>query len=247
MKLFFASMLCILALQGRALAAPIDVIFDIDWTTFYSIAPETAAVSKQDATILEVEGKFYRPTDHLGEVLFALSKNPDVRISFFSGGEASRNNALLEKVILPNGKNALSVVHAVFSKGDLETVSQDQSLKFSDRFKKNPANLLPGFDAKRAILIDDQIQFAKAPLKAVPSLGNYNFQSQFDAQRVNLPYMPSDEFAWKHERDKALMWQSLIEEAMERSQKSEKSFSEIVVQLWAEKSSRALCRTVFAL
>lgn len=247
MKLFFASMLCILALQGRAVAAPIDIIFDIDWTTFYSIAPETAAVSKQDSQIIEVEGKFYRPTDHLGEVLFALSKNPEVRISFFSGGEASRNQALLSKVILPNGKNALSVVHAVFSKGDLEIVSQDASLKFADRFKKNPVNLLPDFDAKRAILIDDQVQFAKAPLKAVPSLGVFNFESQFDTQRVNLPYMPANEFAWKHERDKALMWQSLIEEAMELSQKSEKSFSDIVVQLWAKKSSRALCRTVFAL
>ncbi|MDG0815595.1 hypothetical protein [Bdellovibrio svalbardensis] len=247
MKLFLASLFLALSFQGSvyAQAAPIDIVFDIDWTTFYSI--DTTSPNQIDNQNIAIEGKTYRPTEHLGEVLQALSLHPEVRISFFSGGEKSRNEALLKKLILPNGRRAFDIAYRVLSKENLQQVSEDSNLKFSQRYKKSFEGLLPGATPQRTILIDDQVEFSKAPWKAVPSLGVFNYQKVFDNRQSAQQFYPSTEQAWLNEKDKALMWKSLLEEAIVLSRKSDKPFSQITSDLWSAKSQNSLCKNVFIL
>lgn len=223
--------------------APIDIVFDIDWTTFYTVHPEER--NQSDEKTIVVEGKAYRPTDHLGEVLEKLSSNPQVRISFFSGGERSRNVTLLKTFKLPSGKSAYDIAYKVLSKENLTTVSEDATLGFSERYKKSMAGILPGATAERTILVDDQVNFSVKPWKAVASLGVFNFQKEFDATRSTEAYFPKDKSEWLAERDKALVWQALLEEALTKTSNEEKSFSQIAEELWIQKSHHGLCKNIF--
>lgn len=247
MKLFLVTLLLVLGFQGRALAhsEPIDIVFDIDWTTFYSIDPNDP--SQTDKNIISVGGKYYRATDHLAEVIESLLKHPEVRISFFSGGERSRNEALLSKVALSNGKTLKDVTFRVFSKEDLTSVATDANLKFSDRYRKSLNGILPGANPGRAILIDDQIKFALAPWKAVFSLGKFNFQNEFQSVKSGQAFFPADTSEWIAEKDKALMWKALLEEALVQSQRTGRPFSEVTVELWEKKSSHTLCKNIFSI
>ncbi len=245
MRLFLASLFLALNFQGTVFAqtAPLDIVFDLDWTTFYSV--NSTDTNQIDQHTLTIEGKVYRATDHLGEVLQALSKHPEVRISFFSGGEKSRNEALLKSVKLPNGQSAFDIAYKVLSKENLQQVSADTTLKFSQRYKKSFDGLLANATPERTVLIDDQVEFAKSPWKALASLGVFNHQNQFDQRLSAQDFFPSTKDAWLREKDKALMWQALLEEAIFLSRKSEKSFSQIASELWSAKSKNTLCKNVF--
>lgn len=225
-------------------AAPIDIVFDIDWTTFYTVHPDKPNQADDKAII--VEGKAYRPTDHLGEVLEKLSQRPEVRISFFSGGERSRNETLLKAFKLPSGRSAYDIAYKVLSKENLTTVSEDASLGFSERYKKSMAGILPGATAERTILVDDQVNFAVKPWKAVASLGVFNFQKEFDPSNAREAYFPKDKEQWLAERDKALMWQALLEEALSSNALKKQSFAQVAEDLWSQKSHRGLCKNIFA-
>ncbi|HEX7672907.1 MAG TPA: hypothetical protein VF412_01980 [Bdellovibrio sp.] len=249
MKLFLAGLLLTLSFLGRAIASqspsqPIDIIFDIDWTTFYTINPTDP--NQADSNIIWVEGKAYRPTEHLGEVLESLLQHPEVRVSFFSGGERSRNEALLKAFRLPSGRSAFDVSYRVFSKEDLSVVSTDATMPFSKRYKKSLEGLLPNATPERAVLIDDQPEFAKAPWVGVSSLGRFNFQKNFDASKIPMSFFPENREQWMAEKDKALMWKTLLEEAISSSEKSETSFAQIVSSVWSAKSQNALCKNLFS-
>ncbi|MEK2690822.1 hypothetical protein AAAA73_17155 [Bdellovibrio sp. GT3] len=244
MRSWFLGLLILTStLTAPAWAAPIDVVLDIDWTTFYTIKPEDK--NQMDPKAIQIAGKTYRPTEHLGEVLEKLLALPDIRISFFSGGETTRNEALLKAFKLPSGRSAFDISYKVLSKHDLTVVSEDQSLGFADRYKKNLEGILPGATMERTILIDDQIKFAVAPWKAVDSLGHLEFQSKFDPEKVGQFEHPATVEQWQTEKDKALMWLALIEEALNTSRKLHTPFSTAVTEIWAQKSHRPLCKNVF--
>lgn len=207
---------------------PVDIVFDIDWTTFYSVEE-----SQKDEKTLLVQERLYRATDHLTEVIEALLKNhPEVRISFFSGGENSRNETLLKNTRLPNGKSLWEVSYKVFSKEHLTEVSADEGLSFPQRFKKNISTLIPDAHPTRTVLIDDQVAFAQSPLKAVDSLGHFNFTRQFLPTKATEKYFPPSRHEWQQERQKALIWYSLIVDALEESQKGTKNFSDLLALKW---------------
>lgn len=220
MKLWLAILIFILSFQPHAQATSLhsgfDIVFDIDWTTFYSI--ENPDDHKGDRQIRVVEGKAYRHTDFLPEVIEALiQRHPDVRISFFSGGSKSRNETLLSQVHLSDGRSLLQVAHRVFSKDHLQVVSQDETLAFSTRFKKNLTLVMPEADPKRTILIDDQTDFAVKPHKAVHSMGIFDYFKAFDPSMTVKPYAPTSHQAWSMERNKALLWLAMLDTALENA------------------------------
>ncbi|KYG66018.1 hypothetical protein AZI86_02820 [Bdellovibrio bacteriovorus] len=90
----------------------VDIIFDIDWTAFYSVDE----AHRDEKTVL-VEGKLYRPTDYF-----------------------------------------------------IETV---------------------------------EWLLSRHPLKAVPSLGTFNFQKTFDPLKATESFFPASREAWSLERNKA--------------------------------------------
>ncbi|WP_413578139.1 hypothetical protein ACLVWU_06310 [Bdellovibrio sp. HCB290] len=246
MKSWFVGLLLLICAQvGSASAAPIDVVFDIDWTTFYTIDPDNK--NQMDNKAITVEHKTYRPTDHLGEVLERLLQYPDVRISFFSGGGQSRNEALLKAFKLPSGRSAFDISYKVLSKDNLIEVSTDQSLGFADRYKKNLAGVLPGAHVDRTILIDDQVKFAVPPWKIVDSMGHFEFQIKFDhITSGKAEYLPPTSEQWLAEKDKALMWLALIEQALHKSKRFHTPFSQELTKIWSQKSHLSLCKNVFA-
>ncbi len=237
------SLLLSLPVFAQLESAPIDIIFDIDWTAFYSVDPKDK--NQADKNIIFIQEKAYRPTDHLGEVLEKLSSNPQVRISFFSGGERARNESLLRSFKLPSGKSAYDISFKILSKENLTEVSTDSSLTFSERYKKVITGLIADATPERTILIDDQVNFSVKPWRAVNSLGFFNFQVTFDPSKADKEFYPKTGVDWRNERDKSLIWLSLIEESIRRSQISNESFSQTTEELWLSKSFHGLCKNIF--
>nr|WP_295899451.1 hypothetical protein [uncultured Bdellovibrio sp.] len=242
MQAWLVALLILLCFQPVAHAsspAPIDIVFDIDWTTFYSV--EANDPNQKNNQNLTANGKLYRPTDHLADVIETLLvKHPEVRISFFSGGERSRNEALLKNVFLSDGRSLLEISHRLLSKENLTVVSQDETLPFSTRYKKVLDQGIPDWSPQRTILIDDQVAFAKPPLIAVNSLGVYNYQNRFDASRSLELHFPVSEAQWKMERNKALLWLAMIDLAFQKSQNDSVSFSEAARSVWKKQSTNSL-------
>ncbi|WP_415063357.1 hypothetical protein [Bdellovibrio sp.] len=237
--IFFS--LCFQPLAFAQKLAPIDIVFDIDWTTFYSVE----ASQKDDKTLL-VEGKLYRPTDHLGEVIQTLlQRHPEIRVSFFSGGERSRNETLLKQVFLPDGRSLKDIAYKILSKEHLTVLSQDETLHFSKRNKKVLDAHIPDWNPRRTILIDDQPEFARPPLKAVASLGLFNFLKGFDPALVEQKYFPPSEGEWHIERKKALLWLRMIEASLQEADRSGKDFSDVTETTWKNYRSRT-CQQIFA-
>ncbi|ASD62734.1 hypothetical protein [Bdellovibrio bacteriovorus] len=220
MKLWLAILILILSFQPQARAQSpspgFDIVFDIDWTTFYSI--KNPDDHKGDRQIRVVEDKAYRHTDFLPEMIEALmQRHPDARISFFSGGTKSRNETLLSQVHLSDGRSLLQIAHRVFSKDHLQVVSQDETLSFPSRFKKNLSLVMPEAVPARTILIDDQTDFAVKPHKAVGSLGIFDYFKNYDSSMAGKPYAPASFEAWSMERNKALLWLAMLDTALENA------------------------------
>lgn len=236
---------------------PVHLIFDLDWTLFYSINADDSA--QMDNKVIKVDGKYYRLTDHAEEMFRYLNKNyPEVKISFFSGGEKERNLQLIRSIRISSDKTALDIAEHIYHFEDLTTVSEDESLKFARRYKKLAENLIPRFRSEDVILIDDKPEFASPKLKAVSSLGTTTFTKEFDAKRSREKFFPKDRKFWKLERDKALVWLTHIEEALIARRKLGIPFSEYVSQKWtlldnSEKAhqsglrifSRTSCKQIF--
>ncbi|WP_374029171.1 hypothetical protein [Bdellovibrio bacteriovorus] len=235
MNRWLVAFILILSFQPWAFAQgplpPIDIIFDIDWTTFYTIDPKDPA--QQTSENVSVEGKTYRATDHLGKVIEILLKDhPEVRISFFSGGERTRNEQLLKTVRLSDGRTLFDIAYKVLSKEHLTVVSQNENLGFSERYKKVVEKHIPDWNPARTILIDDQKNFAVKPLKAVSSLGHFNFQKRFNARAATELYYPSDVHSWDMERNKALLWLAMLESSIQESRQSGTDFATATENTW---------------
>ena len=202
-RLFLSLLLGLFFFSALAKAEDFHVVFDIDWTLVYPL--ENAPLTP-DPNMVEVEGKWYRFSDHAGESIEKLAQEPGVKVSFFSGGEKSRNLKLLEKLKLPSGQNALSLAHKVLHAEDMTVVSEDKTKKFSERFKKDLTKISTDLD--RIILIDDVKHFTvPGQEKNLVWLGDtYNYAASYQEARLRARTRPQYEApshaAWKSERAK---------------------------------------------
>jgi hypothetical protein len=125
--------------------APVDIVFDLDdtlirWVRAFpdehlppnAIAPDGGALKHS-----------YRVLDGATELLQSLANRPNVRISFFSLGPRLRNEAVLKKVILPDGRSAWDIAHKVLSDHDATSHGE------KDLTKINP-------DLSRVLIVDDK-------------------------------------------------------------------------------------------
>lgn len=233
--------MAVVALSSAALSSTseqgdpqkVHVILDIDWTSTYSIYKNESGFF--DSKAFQIGSETYRVTDHLGEVLSALiTKHPDVSVSFFSGGERNRNEKILTKIILPDGRTAADIAHFVFSRSDLTAVSQDPTLGFENRFKKDIQRLIPEIDPQLTILIDDKPGFAVPPIQSVSSLGRTSFQTEFFPDRAGDEFSPRSAQMWWVERNKALVWLGALDFALEENRKTPGSFADQMVQTWQQ-------------
>ncbi len=133
------------------------IVFDIDWTMVAEIKNPTAAQLKSPR-VVTVEGHTYFINEGLEEFVERLSKLPDVKISFFSGGKLSRNTELLSKIKLPEGRSLLSIAYKTLGREHLvEMGGVAESARFSDRFKKDLT--LISDDLDHILMFDDTFNF----------------------------------------------------------------------------------------
>lgn len=184
--------------------APLDIIFDLDWTL---ISPTTEETRKQSQKgLIEVNGQIYRLNSHALPVLEYLFRTPDYRVSLFSGGEKDRNNSIAELLLSEIRKhNPKANFHKVLHKEDLAVHSTDKSLPFSERNKKDLVKA--GFSLTSSLLIDDIKDFTpKSQEKNILWLGStFNDQPSFNPTNAGKAYFPQSEMEWQKEQLKLVI------------------------------------------
>jgi hypothetical protein len=123
----------------------IDITFDLDdtlirWVRPFPDEPLPEGAIPADGNHLKYS---YRILDGAPELLQSLADRPNVRISFFSLGPAGRNEEILKKIILPDGRSAWDIAHLVLSDEDATPDGE------KDLSKINP-------DTSRVLIVEDK-------------------------------------------------------------------------------------------
>jgi len=212
-----------------------DIVTDFDWTLFYPVDKNGDA-----ETVNLPEGRF-RMADNVASVIFKLHLQGH-RISAFSGGTRSRNQALVELItrkVHELGATDFSF-YKVLNFEDLSPrLGVGADARFSDRWLKDLRKVNP--DLSRVILIDDIVKFTyPGQEKNVYWLDKtYSFHSRFDPTQKG-PFDPPTEAAWRSERNK-------ISNFFENFQKVRNHFSgdEILPALQDLSQGKSLCPRAF--
>ncbi len=134
-----------------------DVVFDLDWTLLYKTSEPMAAQDQTD--IIRYGTEVYRLAPGTTDAIIKLHNTPDVRVSFYSGGEADRNLAVVDFIyqqIALRQKNLAP--YKVLNKADLVTVPDAlPTERFSKRFKKDLTKISSNLN--RIVLVDDIADF----------------------------------------------------------------------------------------
>lgn len=136
----------------------LHLVLDIDWTLVTPLTKEQAKYFTGDRRILMVHDEVYLLKEGARELLEMAFNHPKIEVSFFSGGGHKRNVTLLKSLLFNDGTNAFEKSYKVLSKNDLTVVSNDQRLRFSERFKKDIRKVHPDLD--KVLLIEDLAHFA---------------------------------------------------------------------------------------
>jgi hypothetical protein len=196
-------------LSGSVLAQTVDIVFDLDWTLVYPLSESSTA---DPTKVIWAQGKPYRVTDWTSEVLGKLARKKELRISFFSGGQAARNFEILKQIKLPDGRSAFEIAYKMLHFEDLMEVSTDQNLPFDQKYKKSLTKINP--DLTRLIMVDDSYEFVPFDQKRNELWlgGTYNFYEKAeDIPKTKGLYDPPSISKWKAERNKLLSAYDAIE------------------------------------
>lgn len=201
------------------------VVFDLDWTLFSEFDPKV--IKPDPRRVFVVEGKSYYLTPYAEELIRFLNE-AKIKVSFFSGGGESRNLGLLEKTKLKDGRSFQSIAHKILSKSDLTAMSADETLSFSDRFKKDLTRVTDNLEM--IILVEDNKNFALDSLQSrnIFWLGpTYQVLTKMeDVELVEPHYLPPTKEAWDLANHKLLIIKEAIREAMYLEESEGISFKE---------------------
>ncbi len=163
MKLFLLSLLISLSVQA---GLPLDIVFDIDLTIVAIVQDGPGGDQLADPTnpgrnVVTVGDERYRIYDGLRELMEKLEKEQKagkIRISFFSGGEEVRNEELLKKIKLSNGRSLWDLAPGrVLGRSSMTPTGREPPARIRERFKKDLTKINP--DLSDVILIDDIKEF----------------------------------------------------------------------------------------
>lgn len=196
-----------LVAKSPPIAKTFNIVFDLDWTLIYN----TRENSEGTADVVLSEKESYKFADGAGEIIEALLGIPGVKVSFFSGGPASRNEEVLKKLILPSGRSAFEIAYQIRSFADLERrPGVPDSVHFTKRYRKNPDSI--DHNSENTIIVEDSPQFIDLLQQAnVLWIGApYEYidreEQVFDPEfRDGKIYIPNSIEDFKRERQK-LIW-----------------------------------------
>lgn len=199
------------------------IVFDIDWT----IVAETETPNLFPANrVVVVEGKHYVKYFGLESLVEKLIRNPQIKISFYSGGKKARNEDLLKKIKLNDGRSLFSVAHKILSAEDLTPMPNTTAeMKFSERFKKDLTKVSE--DLEQVLMFDDTPKFV-LPGKAKQEeqvfhmgLSYLPFRDFNDAIGAKGDYIPPNREAWLLDSQRLIILEQVFNEAFAELQNGE--------------------------
>lgn len=206
------------------------MVFDLDWTLFSEF--DSNLIKPDPRRVFVVEGKSYYLTPYAEELIRFLIE-AKIKVSFFSGGGESRNLGLLEKAKLKDGRSFQSIAYQILSRPDLTVMSTDETLSFSERFKKDLTKITDNLDA--IVLVEDNKNFALNALQSrnIFWLGpTYQVLTKMeDVELVEPNYLPPTKEAWDLANHKLLIIKEAIREAMYLEESQGISFKEAMYVL----------------
>ena len=197
------------------------LVFDIDWTIVKEIK-EGDPVPKDKSRIIVVEGKTYYVNEGVEEFIEEAEKNAQLKISFFSGGSQSRNNELLSKIKLKNGKSLLDISYKVLSKENLIRVPNvPETAKFAEKNKKDLTLVSKALED--LTMLDDTDGFVYDHLErqsdSVYFIGKafLHFDKFEDTLKTSGEYVPKTYEQWLLDRKKMWILKEAFKEAFDES------------------------------
>ncbi|OFZ00958.1 MAG: hypothetical protein A2Z97_04725 [Bdellovibrionales bacterium GWB1_52_6] len=141
---------------------PLYFVFDIDDTLARWVRPAESSLGNVTSSINDHR---YRILDGAGEAIQALlTRAPNAKIVFYSGGPRDRNLELLSQLILPDGRRAIDIATKVLSRNDIvDEKSLPTGLAAWNELDRTPPSELH-YDLRR--------HGRKDLLKAAPDLQN---------------------------------------------------------------------------
>lgn len=208
--------------SDRAWANPArlkDLVFDLDWTLFYSWENTKDSQSEVDP-LLKHKNSTYQASKNAVPVLLSL-QDKGYRLSIFSGGDEHRNQQLVEwlqkEAKLRYGKNLKFYKTLGFRA--LTERSQASGLKFSQRYGKDLSQINSNLD--QILLIDDIRDFAMKGQESnlLHLEKTYNYIADYDTwsrSKTSVPnseqsYDPPSYKEWIREQNKIERVLELIE------------------------------------
>lgn len=155
------SKLAVLLLLGLPLTAfaqqpTYDIVLDLDETIIYT-RPTNSTQKNFLEWKYEYKGetfsKKYLLSDGAQDFIQTLAALPNVRVSFYSSGDAERNIAVLNQITLPDGRSAKDIAYKILSRDAMEFDMEDFSNK--KNLEKNFANL------NQTLIVDDASAYIK--------------------------------------------------------------------------------------
>nr|BDT27689.1 NLI interacting factor-like phosphatase [Bacteriovorax sp. HI3] len=218
-------------------AKPRHVVFDIDWTIVTEVTRESALVSKtsKNKRIIEVQGKHYYINDGLEEFVSEILSHPEMRVSFYSGGKKSRNEELLSKIKLKNGKSLKDIAYKILNNEDLIDVPGAlPEWRFSEKHKKDLSKVSK--DLSELIMFDDTAHFVfegrELQSNHVFFIGtSFEYFDNFEeARNLSGEYIPKSYEEWLLNQKKLVVLMGAFKEAYQEAVDGKVSFAEAMKQ-----------------
>lgn len=206
----------------------LHVVLDIDWTIVSNFEPEFS-----DAPIdrlVEADGKKYVIRDGLEELIeYLLEEN--IKVSFFSGGTKVRNEELLSRIYLRDGRSLKDIAYRVKNFDDLTVVPNvPETAKFQEKYKKDMHKIHA--DLKQLAWFDDATSFYidESQKRNLVHIGpSFKFFENFDqALKHTGNYIPDKFGMYYFDRKKMDILKFHIQEALKLVDEKKVTFSEAI-------------------
>ena len=208
------------------------VVFDLDWTLINPLQVYSTAPADR---IIEIDGIRYQISDDVEEVLGRLSQNPNVRISFFSGGDQSRNLRALKEIKLKDGsgRSLYDLAFRILSKHDLTEKGKTLSSESWSKLVGKDTSKISSH-SRNLVLIDDMQTSALNEGNTLWLGRTYDvFETYDDVVRarqagVRSRYLPASKEEWRAAKKRMLSIEAILNEALEeeRLSRSKTSFAQ---------------------
>ncbi|MBC7714363.1 MAG: hypothetical protein H7177_13545 [Rhizobacter sp.] len=203
------------------------VVFDIDWTIVSEIKKPTPEILK-NKRLIKVQDKTYYVNEGLEEFIAEILSHPEMKISFYSGGESIRNQELLSKIKLKDGRSLLQIAYKIMSKEDLVIMDAPVGARFSERYKKDLTKISKDMD--QLIMFDDTPNFIKNSEQAehVFFIGKAleHYETFLETEGTSGEYVPKNYDEWFLNNKKLVVLNGVFREAYTESVEDGIPFSE---------------------